>query len=153
MSISDELMVRYYELLSDVDLSTLQRVRDGVEGALGGRHPMEAKKSLARELVARFHSPADAEQAEFDFVQQFKEKEVPDDIPVVRVCMGGPIWVCRLLNDAGLVSSNGEARRLIRQGGVKLNGEKVSDADMEVQATGELVLQAGKRRFARVIFS
>jgi tyrosyl-tRNA synthetase len=152
MSISDELMIRYYELLSDVDLDGLQLVRDGVEGKSGGRHPMEAKKALARELIERFHSAADAEQAEQAFVQQFKQKEVPDDIPEVRIESSAPVWICRLMNDAGLVSSNGEARRLIKQGGVKLNGEKIDNADMEVEAVGEIILQAGKRRFARVIF-
>ncbi len=152
MSISDELMVRYYELLSDVDLDGLRLVRGGVAGKPGGRHPMEAKKALARELIARFHSTVAAEQAEQAFVQQFKQKEVPDDIPEVRIESSAPIWICRLMNDAGLVASNGEARRLIKQGGVKLNGEKIDNADLEVEAVGEIILQAGKRRFARIIF-
>ena len=114
--------------------------------------PWRQKKALARELIERFHSAADAEQAEQAFVQQFKQKEVPDDIPEVRIESSAPVWICRLMNDAGLVSSNGEARRLIKQGGVKLNGEKIDNADMEVEAVGEIILQAGKRRFARVIF-
>lgn len=152
MSISDELMVRYYELLSDVDLEELRQIRDGVGGTAGGRHPMEAKKALARELVTRFHSTADAVQAEQDFVQQFKQKEVPDDIPEVCVESSEAIWICKLMNDAGLVASNGEARRLIKQGGGKLNGEKIDNADMEVEPVGEVILQAGKRRFARIIF-
>ncbi|MGE4580293.1 MAG: tyrosine--tRNA ligase [Desulfuromonadales bacterium] len=152
MSISDELMVRYYELLSDVDLAGLQRVKDGVAGKDSGAHPMESKKALARELVARFHGQAQAEQAEVDFVQQFKQKEIPDDIPVVHMSSEGPVWICRLLVDAGLVASNGEARRMVKQGGVKLDGEKIADGDLEVQPKGELVLQAGKRRFARIVF-
>ncbi|MCP3178469.1 tyrosine--tRNA ligase [Desulfuromonas sp. KJ2020] len=152
MSISDELMVRYYELLSDVDLAGLQRVKDGVAGKDSGAHPMESKKALARELVARFHGQAPAEQAEVDFVQQFKQKEIPDDIPVVHMSSEGPVWICRLLVDAGLVASNGEARRMVKQGGVKLDGEKIADGDLEVQPKGELVLQAGKRRFARIVF-
>jgi tyrosyl-tRNA synthetase len=152
MSISDELMIRYYELLSDVDLEGLRLVKDGVAGKPDGRHPMEAKKALARELIARFHSAADAEQAEQAFVQQFRQKEVPDDIPEVRIKHSEPVWICRLMNDAGLVASNGEARRLIKQGGVKLNGERIDNADMEVEATGEIILQVGKRRFARIIF-
>ena len=152
MSISDELMVRYYELLSDVDLATLQKVRDGVAGRPGGAHPMESKKALARELVARFYGGDASRQAEEDFVHQFKRKEVPEDIPTVRFPAEGPVWICRLLAEAGLVGSNGEARRLIRQGGVKADGEKVSDPDREISPSGEVVLQAGKRRFARVIF-
>ncbi|GAB4181311.1 MAG: tyrosine--tRNA ligase [Geothermobacteraceae bacterium] len=150
MSISDELMVRYYELLSDVDLATLEKVRKGVAGEEGGMHPMEAKKALAHELVARFHGEDAARQAAQDFIQQFKQKEIPDDIPEVLLSADGPVWICRLLTDAGLVASNGEARRMVRQGGVRLNGEKVADADLEVSLDGELILQVGKRRFARV---
>ncbi len=152
MSISDELMVRYYELLSDVDLAELQRIKDGVAGKDGGAHPMESKKALAREMVARFYDQSDALQAEQDFVQQFKQKEVPDDIPVYTLGDAQPVWICRLLTDAGLTSSNGEARRLIKQGAVRLAGEKVTNADLEVAPQGEVVLQAGKRRFARVVF-
>jgi tyrosyl-tRNA synthetase len=152
MSVSDELMVRYYELLSDVDLSALQKVRDGVAGLPGGAHPMEAKKALGRELVARFHGEAQARRAEEEFLHQFKQKEVPEDIETVRFASGDPIWVCRLLSEAGLVGSNGEARRLIQQGGVKIDGEKINDPEREVPAAGEVILQAGKRRFARIIF-
>jgi len=152
MSISDELMLRYYELLSDIDLAALQKVRDGVAGHVGGTHPMESKKALARELVARFYDEGQARRAEEDFVHQFKQKEIPDDIPRVNIKAGHPVWICRLLTEAGLTASNGEARRLVLQGAVRLSGEKVSDADLEVAACGEVVLQAGKRRFARVVF-
>jgi len=152
MSISDELMLRYYELLSDADLATLQRVKDGVGGRSGGAHPMESKKALARELVARFHGQADAQRAEEEFIHQFKQKEIPEDIPTVRIVSSEPVWVCRLLAEAGLVTSNGEARRLIQQGGVKLDGEKIGNPDQEIVPAGELVLQAGKRRFARILF-
>ena len=131
----------------------LQRVRDGVAGNPGGVHPMESKKALARELVARFYDSTQARQAEEDFVQQFKQKEIPEDIPEVTIRTSEPIWICRLLTDTGLVSSNGEARRLIKQGGVKIDGEKVADPDREIGPTGEMVMQAGKRRFVRVIFS
>jgi tyrosyl-tRNA synthetase len=153
MSISDELMLRYYELLSDVDLAILQKVRDGVVHQPGGLHPMKSKKALARELVARFYDLAEAEKAEEEFVHQFKQKEIPDDIQTVRIVSAEPVWICRLLAEAGIAASNGEARRLIQQGGVKLNGEKVADPDQEILPSGELVLQAGKRRFARVVFS
>ena len=152
MSISDPLMVRYYELLSDVDLATLARVQRGVNGEADGWHPMDAKRALAREMVARYHGLDAAHKAEHDFLQQFRQKEVPEDIPVLQLTGDGPVWICRLLGEAGLVESNGEARRLIQQGGVKLNGEKLMDADLEVEAVGELLLQAGKRRFARIIF-
>ena len=152
MSISDELMVRYYELLSDVELAELQRIRDGVDNKPGGAHPMESKKALAREMVARFYDQEAGQQAEHDFVQQFKQKEIPDDIPVVTLQENDPVWICRLLTEAGLTGSNGEARRLIKQGAVRLAGEKVASPDQEVAPEGEVVLQAGKRRFARVVF-
>jgi len=153
MSISDELMVRYYQLLSDVDLATLRKVGEGVAGREGGAHPMESKKALARELVARFYDEEQARRAEDEFVQQFKQKEVPDDIPVVKIASAEPVWICRLLAEAGLVASNGEARRLIKQGGVKLDGEKAADPSQEIQPSGEMIVQAGKRRFARVVFN
>jgi tyrosyl-tRNA synthetase len=152
MSISDPLMLRYYELLSDVDLATLARVQRGVGGAPDGMHPMEAKRALAREMVARFHDDAAAIKAEDEFLQQFRQKEIPEDIPAFRYSADKPVWICSLMTASGTVSSNGEARRLIQQGGVKLNGEKLVNADLEVEPCGELVLQAGKRRFARIIF-
>ena len=152
MSITDELMVRYYELLSDVDLATLQKVKGGVAGRPDGAHPMESKKALARELVERFHGASEARQAEEDFVQQFKQKEIPDDIEVISLAASGPLWICKLLTDTGLTKSNGEARRLIQQGGVKIDGEKVDNPDLEIDGRQALVLQAGKRRFARIEF-
>jgi tyrosyl-tRNA synthetase len=153
MSISDELMVRYYELLSDVALDPLQKVRDGVAGREGGAHPMESKKALAREMVARFHDQDEALRAEEQFVQQFKQKELPSDMPSVVFEAGEPVWICRLLTETGLTKSNGEARRLIKQGGVKLDGIRVTDAGQEISPDGACVLQAGKRRFARVAFA
>lgn len=153
MSTSDELMVRYYELLSDVDLAGLEKVKAGVQGKDGGLHPMEAKKALARELVARFHDADAAMTAEQGFVHQFKQKEIPDDIPVVTLAEDVPVWICRLLSEAGLVKSNGEARRMISQGAVKLDGVKLADSEQEIQPDGEMVIQVGKRRFARVVFN
>ena len=150
MSISDELMLRYYELLSDVDLEQLQRIQDGVAGKDGGAHPMESKKALARELVQRFYDAAAATQAQRDFEQQFKRKEIPDDIPAVTVSSSEPVWICRVMTEAGLVASNGEARRLIKQGAVKIDGDKIADAGLELPVGANVVVQAGKRRFARV---
>ena len=153
MSISDELMVRYYELLSNSDLDDLQRVRKGVAGLAGGTHPMEAKKALAREMVARFYSETEACRAEEEFIHQFRQKEIPDEIPVFHINGQGSIWICKLLTETGLAGSNGEARRLILQGGVKIDGQKLGDPDREIAPFGAMVLQAGKRRFARIVFS
>lgn len=153
MSISDTLMLRYYELLSNVDLDGLQQVRAGVVNQQGGAHPMESKKALAREIVARFHGNAAGVRAEEDFVQQFKQKEVPDDIPVYHLTSKEPVWICTLLSASGTLASNGEGRRLIQQGAVKLNGEKVGSADLEIPPVGEFIIQAGKRKFVKIIFA
>jgi tyrosyl-tRNA synthetase len=152
MSISDTLMLRYYELLSNVDLAGLQQVRAGVENQQGGAHPMDSKKALAREMVARFHGAAAAERAEEEFVQQFKQKEIPDDIPVYHLTSAEPVWICTLLSASGTLASNGEGRRLIQQGAVKLNGEKVGSADLEIPPFGEYIIQAGKRKFIKIVF-
>ena len=153
MSISDTLMLRYYELLSNIDLAGLQQVRDGVENQQGGAHPMASKKALAREMVARFHGAAAAERAEEEFAQQFKQKEIPDDIPVYHLASTQPVWICTLLSASGTLASNGEGRRLIQQGAVKLNGEKVGSADLEISPVGEYVIQAGKRKFVKIVFA
>ncbi len=147
MSISDELMLRYYELLSDVDAEGFDAVRTA------SVHPMEAKKSLAAEMVGRFHGAAAAEAARAEFERRFQKRELPSEIPDASVARdGGSVWICRLLNEAGLVASNGEARRMIAQGAVKLDGERVSDVGLQVSGQAPVVVQVGKRRVARVTF-
>ncbi len=152
MSISDELMARYYELLSDIELSELENIKDGIKGDPGGRHPMESKKQLARELVARYYDAPEAVGAEQEFINQFKQKEIPEDLPEVKISTSSPLWICRLLMEAGLVKSNGEARRMIKQGGVKVDGAKIEDDNLEVQPEDDIILQVGKRKFAKIIF-
>jgi len=149
MSISDELMLRYYELLSDVDITVVQTIEAGVRGEAGGAHPMESKKALASELTARFHGAEMAESAAEEFTRQFKQKKLPEDIPLFTIATEEPVWICRLMTEAGMVKSNGEARRMIKQGAVSLNGEKVVDANLEVALEKECTIQVGKRRFAR----
>ncbi|NLV23758.1 MAG: tyrosine--tRNA ligase [Deltaproteobacteria bacterium] len=153
MSISDSLMLRYFELLSDVGLEELEKIKAGVEGSAAGRHPMESKKALAGELVARFHGGEEAVAAAEDFVLQFKKKEIPEDIPTVVFPATEAVWICRLLTETGLTKSNGEARRLVHQGGVKIDGSRVESEDVTVEPRGEVVIQAGKRKFVRVNFA
>ena len=154
MSISDELMLRYYELVSDVGLAELERIRAGVAGAPDGAHPMESKKALAKELTARFHGAEAAERAAEEFTRQFARKEVPDAIDEVTCSVAEPVWICRLLTENGLTASNGEARRLIKQGGVKLDGERLTDDNLAFDHPGEtVVIQAGKRKFLKVHFT
>ncbi len=151
LSISDELMFRYYELLSDLSTEEIERLRQEMEA--GRLHPKRVKQQLARELVARFHGPEAAERAEANFERVFRDHQLPDDIPEKRVAAGGDaIWLPKLLVAAGLVKGTGEGRRMIQQGAVSIDGERITDVEHEVPATrGELLLKVGKRRFCKVI--
>ncbi|MDY0385066.1 tyrosine--tRNA ligase [Trichlorobacter sp.] len=152
MSISDQLMLRYYELLSDQSLAAIEKLKAGL--ADGSLHPMAAKKALGRELVDRFHGAGQGQQAEENFVKRFKENEIPDEMPQVSYAAGDcPLSLAKALTEAGLTKSNGEARRAIDQGGVKLNNEKVGNANLELTTAGEYIVQIGKRRFARIVIA
>ncbi len=151
MSISDALMIRYYELLSDLSLDGLEQLKADLKSH--AVHPMEAKKQLGREIVARYHGSAAAADADENFVRRFRDNQTPDEMPeVVLAAEGETILLCKVLAQAGLVSSNGEGRRAIQGGGVKIGGEKVGDDGCEIACRGEYVLQVGKRRFARIRF-
>ena len=152
MSVSDELMIRYYELLSDMSLAELERLKTGLKDH--SLHPMAAKKALGREIVSRFHGPGAGEAAEENFVRRFKENEIPDEMPQVSYnLLDGSVLLAKAMTEAGLTKSNGEGRRAIDGGGVKLDGEKVSDTNLELTAVGEHVVQIGRRRFARIVIS
>jgi len=151
LSISDDLMFRYYDLLSDLSRSEIAALK--VKVASGEVHPKEVKKRLARELTARFYSPAAAVMAEENFEKVFQKGGLPDVIPEVRLAANGDIWVPQLLVDAGLVTSTSDGRRMIQQGAVSLDGERVGDQGLKVQAAGEILVKVGKRRFCRVFFS
>jgi len=151
MSISDELMWRYIELLSFQSISTIRKWKDEVEG---GRNPRDIKVGFAQEIVARFHGPAAAEKALSDFEARFRERKVPDDIEQHTISTGGePILFYQVLKQSGLTSSTSEAMRMIEQGGVRLDGAKVSDKALKLSAGGPFVIQVGKRKFARVVLS
>ncbi|MBC7961934.1 MAG: tyrosine--tRNA ligase [Steroidobacteraceae bacterium] len=150
MSISDDLMIRYYELLSDLPLTELEKLKSGLKDR--SLHPMAVKKALGREIVSRFHGAGAGESAEENFVKRFKENEIPDEMPQVCFALSdGSVLLARAMTEAGLTKSNGEGRRAIDQGGVKLDGEKVSDTNLELTAAGEYIVQIGKRRFARIV--
>jgi tyrosyl-tRNA synthetase len=115
-------------------------------------HPMAAKKRLGREIVSRFHGAGAGEIAEENFVKRFKDNEIPEDMPQVSYSLiDGVVLLAKAMTEAGLTKSNGEGRRAIDQGGVKLNGEKVSDTNLELTSVGEHIVQIGKRRFARIM--
>ncbi|MDX9976321.1 MAG: tyrosine--tRNA ligase [FCB group bacterium] len=149
MSISDQLMWRYYELLSFRPESDIAMLRQEIEE---GRNPRDAKVALAQELVARFHGPAAADDALRDFEARFQRGAIPDQIPEVAVQVGSEgMAVFQVLKQAGLTGSTSEAMRMIAQGGVKLNGERVDDKGLVLKAGETVVLQVGKRKFASVV--
>lgn len=152
MSISDDLMWRYFELLSFRPMSKIDEFKQQVEA---GANPRDIKFLLAKEIITRFHSEADAEQAQQNFIARFQKGAMPDDIPEVEVGCdeSGEMGIAAVLNAAGLVSSNGEGFRMIKQGAVKLDGEKISDKDLRLSKGFAGVLQVGKRRFAKVALS
>ena len=151
LSVSDTLMFRYYELLSDLPISEVQALRMAMER--GEAHPKEVKKRLALELTARYHGPYEATRAEENFERVFQRHGLPDDLPEVDLPAGEPVWIPKLLVDAGLVSGTGEARRLIKQQAVSIDGDKVESEEQMVPAQDEILVKVGKRRFCKVRFN
>ncbi|WP_267926607.1 tyrosine--tRNA ligase [Desulfolithobacter dissulfuricans] len=152
MSISDELMFRYYELLSDLSTEEIQALKEDM--AAGRIHPKAVKMQLARELTARFHDPEAAAAAEKNFDQVFKKHELPDEIPECRLQVDEEeIWLPRLLLEAGLVKSTSDGRRMIKQNAVSVDGDKVTSVDTNIPARGKVLLKVGKRKFCQVVFS
>ncbi len=150
MSISDDLMIRYYELLSDISYDDFIKLKEGIKN--GTIHPMEAKKKLAFEIVARFHGYSKAKEAEEFFVRVFSKKDIPDEIPTAEITIHeDKIWICQLLKDLKMCSSNSEARRLIKQGALKINGETVKDENFEIEKGFEGIIKLGKKRIKKVI--
>ena len=146
MSISDTLMWRYYELLSFRDLKEIATFKKEVEN---GRNPKEIKVLLAKELTARFHSAKAAEEAATEFEARFKAGVLPDDMPQITLLLKDGALLSQILKNAQLVSSTSEAQRMIQQGAVKINGEKL--AENVTISESEIVAQVGKRKFARIL--
>ncbi|TYA24954.1 tyrosine--tRNA ligase [Aggregatibacter actinomycetemcomitans] len=144
MSISDDLMWDWYNLLSFRPLTEIIQLKEDVAN---GKNPRDVKILLAKEIIARFHSEADADTAEQEFINRFQKGAMPDDMP--EFTFEGEIGLANLLKDAGLVASTSEANRMVQQGGVKIDGEKVDDAKLII-TTSTAVYQVGKRKFAKV---
>ncbi len=147
MSISDELMWSYYELLSTKTLDEIAALKKATEE---GMNPRDVKVALAQEMITRFHNQAAAEQALANFEARFRDGAIPDEMP--EVSLSAPLGIVAILRDAGLASSGSEASRNIQQGGVKVDGQKVEDKGLQLEA-GTYVIQVGKRKFARVTLS
>ena len=151
MSISDSLMYRYYELLSDLSTPEIVKLQKDVED--GALHPKAVKQKLARELTARFHSDEAALQAEQNFDNVFAKNDLPDDLKEYVLQSSEAIWLPKLLVEAELVSSTSDGRRMIKQSAVSLDGQKITDIDYKVQPEGQMIVKVGKRRFCKVIFN
>jgi tyrosyl-tRNA synthetase len=148
MSVSDELMWRYIELLSFEPAATARKWRGEVEA---GANPRDVKIRFAKEIVARFHSRAAADRAEEEFARRFRHGQAPESMPEVTLrAPAGGLAVTQALKQAGLVPSVTEAVRNIEQGGVKLNGERLADTVRKLVAGETVVAQVGKRKFARI---
>ncbi len=148
MSVSDDLMWRYFELLSFRSHGEIAGLRQQVAD---GRNPRDVKFELAKEIVARFHDSGSAEAALENFIKRFRDHEIPTDLELLVI--GAPATgsgIASVLRDARLVSSNSEANRMIEQGAVRINGERVTNRDLVIAVNAELVLQVGKRRYTRV---
>lgn len=149
MSVSDELMWSYYELCTSLENAEIDALKSQVEA--GELHPKVAKQKLAAAIVADFHGAEAAEAATVEFDTIFADKGLPDDVPEHAFDAGEPIWVVKIMRDVGFAKSNGEARRLLAQGAVSLDGEKVTSDEATVPDDGvERILKVGKRRFAKV---
>lgn len=145
MSISDDLMWRYYELLTDLSPAEIEAMKTG------GENPRNLKVNLAKLIIKDFHSPQAADRAEEDFKRRFVQKEIPDEIEETQIAAGAYKLV-DLLVETNLAASKGEAKRLVEQGGVKIDGERISAArgDVELKSSEVMLFQVGKRRFLRV---
>ncbi len=147
MSIPDELMMKYYELVTDLPTEEVEAIKAGFDG--GQLHPRDLKMRLGREIVRMYHGEDAAAAAEENFKTIFQKRALPTDIPVVEM-EAGTVWIVKLLVDLGMAPSNGEARRLVQQGGVKIDEVKVDAADAQIELVDGMVVQAGKRKFAKI---
>lgn len=147
MSISDDLMWRYFELLSFRPMEEVDAFRQQVAD---GANPRDIKIELAKEIVARFHDDAAAEAAHQEFTNRFQKGVMPDDMPEVELAVGDGMPIANVLKEAGLTSSTSDAMRMLKQGAVRIDGERVEDRSLVMSAGAQHVMQVGKRRFARV---
>lgn len=153
MSLADELMSRYFELVTAVSFEELRDIESGLKNS--SMHPRDVKMRLAREIVTQYHDLETAQAAEEEFKRIFQQKDLPDELPEFRVTgdmlEDGVIWLPKLIALSGMTNSTSEARRLIQQGGVKVDGGKIEDAGVNIKPVSGMVIQVGKRKFTRFI--
>ncbi|MEE2986420.1 MAG: tyrosine--tRNA ligase [Nitrospinota bacterium] len=148
MSVSDDLMWRFYKLLSDTEEKELEKIK--TEAASGAVNPKEIKMRLAKELVARYHSTESSQKAEQEFESVFKNKNLPEDIPTKKTWGSESRWICKVLTENSLTESTSVARRLIEQGAVFINGERQRNARRDLQGNQEYLIKVGKKRFLKI---
>jgi len=148
MSVSDDLMWRYFELLSDIAAGDLKTLQD--KTANGEMNPKNVKVQLGKELVARYHSKEAAEQAAQEFENVFKEKNLPTDIPTIKTWGAEPRWIGKVLADSKVCPSTSDAKRMIKQGAVSVDGEKVTEENLNLNGGQEYLIKVGKKRFLKI---
>ncbi len=148
MSVSDELMWRYFELLSFRPMTEIEAFKTQISE---GMNPRDVKFLLCEEIITRFHDAAAAESAKQDFIQRFQKNAIPDDVPEVQIALGEGMLIGGVIKEAQLCPSTSEAMRMVKQGAVKIDGERVDDPKLLINTTAPFVLQVGKRKFARVL--
>ena len=152
MSISDDVMVIYYELLTDITKHDLEKLKEDLNE--GRVNPRDIKMELAKKIVSQFYGLENAEKAEEAFKNVFQNGNLPEDIQEFRISKSeltdGKMWIVKLLTSLNLSSSNSEARRLINQNAVKINEEKITDPDADIDIKDGMIIQVGKRRFAKI---
>ncbi|TDX46790.1 tyrosine--tRNA ligase [Orenia marismortui] len=153
MSMPDKLITRYFELLTDISLEELNEIKEGLSN--GELHPMKLKKRLAREIVAKYHNQEAAKKAQVEFENVFKKGDTPDDIPQVDInkedLEEGKLWIVKLLASTGLVESNSQARRMIKQGAVSIDNKRYDKINLDIEVKNGMIIKVGKRRFAEII--
>ncbi|MBP6963154.1 MAG: tyrosine--tRNA ligase [Armatimonadetes bacterium] len=152
MSIPDSVMIEYFTLVTDVPMEEIKAIEEGLRA--GTLHPMDVKKRLGREIVTIYHDSDAASQAQAEFERVFSEREVPTDIPEIEVpqdaIKDGKVWIVKLLIVAGFAPTNSEARRLVQQGAVTLDGEKIGDPAAEIEVRDGRILKVGKLKFGKL---
>jgi tyrosyl-tRNA synthetase len=151
MSLPDELMSGYFELVTAVSLEELRAIEAGLKD--GSLHPRDIKMRLAREIVSQYHGSEQAKAAEEEFKRVFQQKDLPDEVPEFRPAedMKEEVWLPKLMVAAGSAGSTSEARRLIQQGGVKVDGIKTDDPNITISPSNGMIIQVGKRKFFQIV--
>ncbi|MFC1556718.1 tyrosine--tRNA ligase [candidate division KSB1 bacterium] len=149
LSITDTLIYRYFLLGTWISKQELEKIENDLNNP--DVNPMDLKRRLAREIISMYHSEKEAQEAEKEFDKVFKHKEEPTDIEEFRLTENQPVWIIRLLSLAGMISSNSEGKRLVRQGAISLNGEKITDEKADVTIESGAILKAGKRKFKKIV--